>query len=323
MGWVAIVRGGRPLVSSKVRLDVADRRSFEQQWARRLEVDRARTRQEEDEREAEKRRALRAAQIAKDRERRRSREMTPAEGEEDADPLAEAMAAGGDAADGVLGRGGGGADGREQASLHQKMVRSLAMELAGARRANDLSAFAFGGVYPGVLHAHGKLLESHKVSFSVGVAGQYLLHVRLRQQAAPIPGSPFLLEVRPGPAHALSTRLPERIEGEVGGRCSLLIQTADMMGNRCLTGGANLQLEVSSKAVTALREDLGDGSYRLIFNAERTGTFRASVLIDGIHVANSPSVLQITSTVPDLSQCRVVGPQERVVRKRYLEPVVL
>ena len=77
----------------------------------------------------------------------------------------------------------------------------------------------------------------------------------------------------------------------------------------------NLQLEVSSKAVTALREDLGDGSYRLIFNAERTGTFRASVLIDGIHVANSPSVLQITSTVPDLSQCRVHPMAHSVLKK--------
>ena len=39
--------------------------------------------------------------------------------------------------------------------------------------------FAYGGVHPGPLHSRGKLHEVHKVSYSVGRIGRYLLHVRL------------------------------------------------------------------------------------------------------------------------------------------------
>ena len=38
--------------------------------------------------------------------------------------------------------------------------------------------FAFGGISPGTLHAHGKLVEKHTVSYSIGLVGEYLLHVR-------------------------------------------------------------------------------------------------------------------------------------------------
>ena len=57
------------------------------------------------------------------------------------------------------------------------------------------TGFAFGGVHPGTLHAHGKLFEAHKVSYSIAIAGEYLLHVRLHQQAVSLPGSPFNLKV--------------------------------------------------------------------------------------------------------------------------------
>ena len=73
--------------------------------------------------------------------------------------------------------------------------------------------FAFGGVEPGTLHAHGQLHERHKVLYSIGLAGEYFLHVRLRQQAKAIPGSPFRLTVLPGPAHARSTYAPPNASG--------------------------------------------------------------------------------------------------------------
>ena len=69
----------------------------------------------------------------------------------------------------------------------------------------DPNSFAFGGVYPGTLHSHGNLRETHHVSYSIGVAGSYLLHVRLRNQAASLPGSPYMLRVDPGPAFAMTT----------------------------------------------------------------------------------------------------------------------
>ena len=55
-----------------------------------------------------------------------------------------------------------------------------------AAYSNDLDSdpkgigFAYGGVFPGRLHAKGKVVDEHKVQFSVGVCGSYLLHVHLR-----------------------------------------------------------------------------------------------------------------------------------------------
>ena len=138
--------------------------------------------------------------------------------------------------------------------------------------------FGFGGVEPGTLHAHGQLYEKHNVFYSIGLAGDYLLHVRLRQQAMPVPGSPFKLTVLPAPADAKSTKLPpgpvHGMVGEVGkpgtvqantttddkkeGKgdysswkpeideskvgASLVMRTRDKMGNFCSAGGANVKI---------------------------------------------------------------------------------
>ena len=84
-------------------------------------------------------------------------------------------------------------------------------------RAVDASGFAFGGVHPGTLHARGKLHEAHRVHYSIGLSGQYLLHVRFRQLAQTLPGSPFHLVVCPGSAHARFTQLPTApLRGMVG-----------------------------------------------------------------------------------------------------------
>ena len=72
----------------------------------------------------------------------------------------------------------------------------------------DPLGFAFGGVDPGTLHAHGKLVKVHAVHYSVGLTGEYKLHVGLRQQSTPLPGSPFNLVVEPGEAYAASSKLP-------------------------------------------------------------------------------------------------------------------
>ena len=79
----------------------------------------------------------------------------------------------------------------------------------------------YGGVHPGHLYSRGKLFETHRVSYSIGRVGRYLLHVRLRSTALALPGSPFALTVSPGPAHWESSSLePETtpLPGEVGSR---------------------------------------------------------------------------------------------------------
>ena len=69
-----------------------------------------------------------------------------------------------------------------------------------------------------------------------------MLHVRLRKQAIALPGSPFFLTIKPGAPHALNIKLPAGgLSGEVGGRCSLLLTTADKVGNTCVEGGGKLQ----------------------------------------------------------------------------------
>ena len=175
--------------------------------------------------------------------------------------------------------------------------------------------FAFGGVEPGVLHAQGKLHEVHKVSYSIGLAGRYLLHVRLRQEAAAVVGSPFDLEVLPGPAHAKSTRLStEILRGKVGMSdqtgTSLLVHTADRMGNTCLAGGATVTIICDYKNMSSRVHDNKDGTYLLRWNSESSGTFKTRVLIDGFDMIGSPREFTLTSSNPNLAKSELTTAPE-------------
>jgi len=71
--------------------------------------------------------------------------------------------------------------------------------------------FAYGGIEGG--ERHQQLQEEYKVAFSVAAAGEYVLHVRLRQNNCKpgdgtIPGSPLFFTVEPGKPYALSTQVP-------------------------------------------------------------------------------------------------------------------
>ena len=190
----------------------------------------------------------------------------------------------------------------------------------------DPISFAFGGVYPGVLHAHGKLHESHRVSYSLGTAGQYLLHVRLRLQAAALPGSPFFLQVDPGEPYALGTRLPcTALEGEVGTTLHVVIKTADRVGNVCTTGGGDINCLCSEESMETSVVDRGDGTYELQWLSTRTGFFETRVKIAGKDVENSPMRIHVYSSSPDLAQCELLDKntsnlmagQTAVVRFRF------
>ena len=108
----------------------------------------------------------------------------------------------------------------------------------------DPFGFAFGGVDPGTLHAHGKLVKVHTVHYSIGLAGEYKMHVGLRQQEKALPGSPFTLTVEPGHAYAGCSRLPMGMlplhgVADEGFQNGLVFSTADVLGNVCVKGGAN------------------------------------------------------------------------------------
>ena len=209
-------------------------------------------------------------------------------------------------------------EGRKEALVGPSFASELEADEKGI-------AFAFGGCDPGTLHAKGQITKVHQVRYSIGLAGKYWLHVGLRQQGAALLGSPFLLTVSPGSAHAPSTRIPTGklpLQGEIGNDagCSLLIQANDMMGNSCISGGAPLKVSHHSKhegrrsaessAVEGLSivvEDVGDGTYFVKMTSEVSGVFPLSITIDHVHVVGSPTTLTMLAGIIDMAQSTVDG----------------
>ena len=110
---------------------------------------------------------------------------------------------------GENGAGGGSSSPPKAAKVGMSLAHELLLDKHGI-------GFAFGGVSPGTLHAKGQLVKTHTVSYSIGLAGYYKLHVGLRQQAAALPGSPFMLYVMPGGAYAPSTKMPKPAASQDG-----------------------------------------------------------------------------------------------------------
>lgn len=171
-------------------------------------------------------------------------------------------------------------------------------------------AFAYGGVDPGTLHAHGRLIKTHTVSYSVGKAGQYLLFVGLRNQKAALPGSPFELTVEPGPAHPGATMLPTAmlpLKGVVGEMGSVRFVTCDRMGNLCIVGEAPVRVDAKTEKLKTSYVDNGDGSYDIQWLGEVSGKYDMHITIDGLHVSGSPTELSLLPAKPEVPKCEVSG----------------
>lgn len=173
--------------------------------------------------------------------------------------------------------------------------------------------FAFGGVEPGRLRAKGKCVEVHKLYYSIGRAGKYKLHIGLRHQMTPLPGSPFHLEVTPGPASAITTMLPKDLElrGEVGwsedNGCSLTLQSYDFTGNRCVEGAARVTCGAHDDHVRARTTDNGDGTYTLVWQSERAGKHSVQVSIGDEQILHSPCILELLPAAPALDKTIITG----------------
>ena len=205
--------------------------------------------------------------------------------------------------------------------------------------------FAFGGVTPGWMLSKGNIHTWHKVHFTVGRAGRYLLHVRLRDVKQPLPGSPFALTVVPGDAHATRVFLlpdAQPLRGEVGMEdpykdlvnkppaherqkaseakarqtnntnsnqygCRLVIRTADRSGNMCIKGGAKVEVTCPLVSVQTNVEDRGDGTYLLTWmSTESTlGVVTTKVEVNGAQCRNSPMRLQLLSSRPERGKTEV------------------
>ena len=201
-------------------------------------------------------------------------------------------------------------------------TRELTTEHVLLEHAADVSGigFAFGGVYPGTLHSKGKVVDAHQVSYSIGLVGEYLLHVRLRQMAVALPGSPFRLHVAPNVAHASSTRLPTTtVAGFVGDAegagCGMTVEAFDLMGNACVEGGAQVTAEIIpkkgeetiAKRVRVNVHDNNDGTYALHWGSERSGTYTAAIKIFGAPVVGSPATIKLNSISPLLAKTELSG----------------
>ena len=185
--------------------------------------------------------------------------------------------------------------------------------------------FAFGGVEPGRLHAHGQLVEIHRVHYSIARCGAYKLHVALRHESVELPGSPFALTVTAGPASAVATTLPADalpLTGEVGPEkdgqtsrqhkqtgCHCVMRALDRMGNQCQVGGASVvtKCDDAHGRVTCNAVDLGDGRYHLKWSSTVSGVHSVSVTIDGEPIKGGPFILHLTSGDPDVSKTELSG----------------
>jgi len=221
----------------------------------------------------------------------------------------------------------------DQKTNHKYDEKSLSLELAvdPAQVRVEMAAdpnglgFAYGGIHPGTLHARGKLVEMHTVSYSVGLVGEYLLHVRLRQQAAALPGSPFRLLVTPGLGHARSCKVPPgMVVGNVGKNigtpgadpgCGITFHTYDLMGNKCIQGGAKvtgneLDAKGHEKPIQTMQiivKDNMDGSYSLHWCSEASGSYTMAVKVFGEHIIGSPITIRLKSVTPMLSKTVLTG----------------
>jgi len=154
------------------------------------------------------------------------------------------------------------------------------------------------------------------VYYSIGLVGTYHLHVGLRQQQSmPLPGSPFKLQVVAGPAHASGTGIPAGItlplRGSVGHEdsqgCCMVLPVCDRMGNRCTEGGAKVVCSCASPHVQSSCDDIGDGSYKLGWRSEVSGTFSVHVSISDEQIRGSPFKIKFVSELPVLAKTKASG----------------
>lgn len=309
IGWVTITRNGRNLVSMSKQVASGDRQRHMIAWDRMIAG----------EKNSERGVASRAqlGSSAPSTSSHTPRARTPhAKRKASAGGAANELSAG-------SGSSGGGARSRQASRRHAASL--AAARVANARRqvalANELASdpikvgFAFGGVHPGRLHARGKLVETHKVYFSCTLVGTYLLHVGLRDQSISLPGSPFRLEVVPGPACAAGTTLPEDIalpfRGVVGSDseqgCNFLLHACDKVGNRCRDGGAVVKCESHDEDVRSNVVDKGDGTYLLTWRSDRSGDYLVHIAIDAVAIVGSPFPLRLSSDTPDLLRTEASG----------------
>ena len=149
------------------------------------------------------------------------------------------------------------------------------------------------------------------MSYSIGAAGTYKLYVGLRQQSASLPGSPFTLHVKPGPAHAPTTMMPSEqlpLSSVAGSRGSFVLRLCDNMGNLCVEGGADIKVRITPEETAPVPQisDLRNGSYEISWKGKVAGEYSLLVTINDAPVRGSPTAVTVLSAAPDVARCEVL-----------------
>ena len=129
------------------------------------------------------------------------------------------------------------------------------------------------------------------------------------KDALALPGSPFLLQVEPGPPFGPSTQLDMRGFCETGETWVSRIQAKDKVGNSVSVGGGALECTPGAGAEgleTAVR-DMSDGTYEFSVMSTKPGVYEVHLRIGGLPLLGSPARLPFRSTIPDMERCVISG----------------
>lgn len=98
--------------------------------------------------------------------------------------------------------------------------------------------------------------------------------------------------MKPGPAHAPSTKFPEDVlplQTVVGTQGRLVVHLSDCMGNKCIEGGAHLEVSVNTNgapkaALTCKCDDQQDGTCLVTWSSEVSHKYMLELKIHSMHV---------------------------------------
>jgi len=184
--------------------------------------------------------------------------------------------------------------------------------IIGENRAYDEAKTTISGSVA-ALEELGTFIASYKVLR----AGKFALSIEYNQ--APLRGSPFTLEVVPGPAHAKACMRLHCADSKAplpilvaGNRASFLLLARDNFNNPRLVGGettlqAGLVAVQGPEKVGCDIVDKGDGTYEIFYSATVTGEYMCSVNLNNEPVKGAPFKLKVQPGPTHAPTCIVSG----------------
>jgi hypothetical protein len=149
--------------------------------------------------------------------------------------------------------------------------------------AGDISVSVSGSNSASSLNVSEQGAGSYSASYTPVLAGTDQVDVRVN--GSPVPGSPFVSTVVPGPADAAMTTAVVTRGGFFGSRIDAVITTRDAQGNLLGRGGDDVKVQLNSEPpVSAF--DHGNGTYSQTFFS--FGAAIITITLNGVPIAGSP-----------------------------------